>query len=145
MFKSILKWVQILLAVIGLIAILAWFFDPSKAMHLYKQIREIESYANNKINNGRGGRSCRDVIVHKEMNYPKDFIYKDCFKKMKLKKIIYSGNTIGVYRCEFKGIITEMFLNLTSQNIRCYEATFYKKDNIPIGEAYKHELPYRQE
>jgi len=143
MFKSILKWVQILLAVIGLIAILAWFFDPSKAMHLYKQIREIESYANNKINNGRGGRSCRDMIVHKKLNIPEDYVRGCCFKKMKLKKIIYSGNTIGVYRCECKGLITEMFLNRTSQSMRCAVSTFYKSDNIPIGEAYKHELPYR--
>jgi len=143
MFKSILKWVQILLAPIGLIAILAWFFDSSKAMYLYKEVHEIESYAGGKIKQGYSGRSCKSMIVHKDMEYPKN--YKDCFKKMELKKVEHSGNTIGVYRCEFKGLITEMMIYTTTENMHCSVATFYKKDNIPIGEAYKHELPYRQE
>jgi len=141
MFKSILKWVQILLAIIGLIAILAWFFDPSKAMYLYKEVHSIESLANSKINNGRSGRDCRRIHVHKKINYPKD--YTNCIKKMKLNKIIHEGNTIGIYRCESSKVVKEMMLYTTTGDMHCSVATFYKKDNIPIGEAYKHELPYR--
>jgi len=141
MFKSILQWSTVFLAPVGFICILNYFYDTftTGRMWVHEDVEYIERYANTKIKQGRGGRSCRKIKIHAKINYPDDYD-RDCFKKMKLKKLEYFSYIYGVYRCESKGIITEMFISPNKDNTSCAVATFYKSDNIPIGEAYNYDV-----
>jgi len=159
MFKSILQWSTVFLAPVGLFSIIVYVFNFSIFNQSWVQgkVKHIEAYANTKIKQGRGGRSCRKIKIHAKISYPKDYD-RDCFKKLKLEKILYGKyreviingekriNTsrfiYGVYRCESQGIITELYINPTPKNTRCSVSTFYVNDNIPIGEASSYDKIY---
>jgi len=159
MFKSIIQWSIVFLAPVGFISIVTYIFDPFTTgdTWVYKKVKHIEEYANVKIKQGYSGRSCEKIDINSIIHYPKN--YKECFKDMKLQKISYTNHRTyikdgkkttvpanyiyGVYRCEMGGVITEMRINPYGTGTNCSVTTFSKSDNIPIGEAYKHNKDYK--